>query len=568
MITVVLQASNYKESIQNRNFQMIQKVPVISYVIRRLKSDDELKIILATSDRPEDDVFVEIANAEGIQVCRGSYDDVLERIWNAAKASDAENIVRVYANYPLLDIKRLKELYKEHISNNYDYSYNEHQRGVLWGMGCEVFRTSLLDELREKKLTIAQREAFSFYIRQNSDKYRVLRKEVCQNRPNYKVALETNKDLAVICELVEHLDEEINDEAVQKYFEKHSLLAAYNQEEPAKEVGLEKLFLHPEKIASLTGEQEIDMLYPISVEMTLTNQCNLKCVYCSDNDLRSRQGKTTAMSLETIKSLFADLAKGGTKGVVLEGGGEPTLYRDFAEVVSCARENGLHLGLITNGTVHLPEELLPEFEWIRVSLDASTAEEYLALKGVDCFERVMGNIAYYAQNCQTVGVGYVVTNKNISQIETLVMRLRETGASYIQLRPVVDSEELYPYDVDLTFLRFYQNSSFAVITDGMKENAKAGNDGLPCVAHSLTTIISGDGSVYLCGRLNIFSWIPPIGNINNESFHDIWNGEERIKQAKMVKDATFCERNCPQCRISKFNKLVERLGNMNTRHFI
>ncbi len=41
-----------------------------------------------------------------------------------------------------------------------------------------------------------------------------------------------------------------------------------------------------------------------------------------------------------------------------------------------------------------------------------------------------------------------------------------------------------------------------------------GNDNLPCVANSITSIISGDGNyVYLCGRLNIYDWIPPIGNI-------------------------------------------------------
>lgn len=547
---------------------MIQGVPAISYIIRRLKQNEDTQVILAVSDMTEDDIYAEIAKAEGIALYRGVYDNLLERLCGAAHESGAENFIRVYANYPLLDMDQMKLLYDEHIKGGYDYSYNEHRQGVLWGTGCEVFRTGFLEELNARELQKSQREAIGFYIRQSGSENRILKKQVRSKRPSYKVCLETKKDLAVIRELTDNLGGEIDNEKIIDYFSKHSVLGVYNVEEPAKEVGLEKIFLHPEKIKSLLMDKELDQLYPISVEMTLTNRCNLNCVYCSDNDLRKRQGKKQALSYEVIERLLSDLAKGGTKGIVLEGGGEPTLYSDFDKVVKYAKGKGLGIGLITNGTVSLDAELIKEFEWIRVSLDASTSREYMELKGVDCFEQVVNNISHYAKYCDTVGVGYVVTNKNISQIETLVMRIRESGASYIQFRPVVDSEELYPYGVDLSFLKFYQNHRFAVIIDGMKENAKKGNCNLSCKAHSLTSIISGDGSVYLCGRLNIYRWLRPIGNINSQSFREIWLGEERENQAKMVRDKEFCKRNCPQCRITKFNELLDRLEHVGSKHFI
>lgn len=568
MITVILQASNYKESFQNRSFQMIQGVPAISYIIRRLKHENDTRVVLAVSDMTEDDIYIEIAKTEGVEIYRGAYDNLLGRLCGAAHESKTENFVRVYANYPLLDIDQMKQLYEEHIKGGYDYSYNEHQQGVLWGTGCEVFRTGFLEALDGLELQKCQREAIGFYIRQSGDGNKIFKKQVCQKRPGYKLCLETKKDLAVIKELTSNLGDEIANDKIIEYFSKHSVLGVYNVEEPAKEVGLEKLFLHPEKVSSLITEKDLDKLYPISVELTLTNRCNLNCVYCSDNDLRKRQGKKQALHYEVIERLLSDLAEGGTKGIVLEGGGEPTLYPEFERIVKFAKGKGLGIGLITNGTVSLDAELLREFEWIRVSLDASTSKEYMELKGVDCFESVVNNITRYAKYCDTVGVGYVVTNKNISQIETLVMRIRESGAAYIQLRPVVDSEELYPYDVDLSFLKCYQNHRFAVILDGMKENAKSGNGSLSCRAHSLTSIISGDGSVYLCGRLNIYRWLRPIGNINNESFHEIWLGEERRNQAEMVKDAEFCKRNCPQCRIAKFNELLDRLEHVGSKHFI
>lgn len=567
MITVILQISNIGVSYENRNYSQIKGKLIISYLIGRLKSDSECNVIITTSDREEDNIFEKIAEEEKVSIFRGDYRDVLSRICGAIRQDGCENFVRVLANYPLLDIEQMKNLYKEHVEGQYDYSYNEHQHGVLWGTGCEVFSTALFNMLKNEQLNTGQRETISFYIRQNANRFRILRKEVCTKRPGYKLYLETEKDLEVIQELVDNI-EVVNNETILAYMDSHKILGKYNLDAPAKEVGIEKIFLHPSKIQNLLEWDKNDMSYPISVEMTLTNACNLQCVYCSDSELRTRQGRNSELSLAVVKKLFDDLAAGGTKGVVLEGGGEPSLYTGFADVVTYAKEKGLSLGLITNGTVRLEDNLLKEFEWIRVSLDASTSEEYLELKGVDCFEKVISNIAHYARHCQTVGIGYVVTNKNISQVEPLVMRLRELDTSYIQLRPVVDNDDLYPADIDLSFLKFYQNTHFGVIVDGMKENAGLGNNGLPCTTNSITGIISGDGSVYLCGRLNIYDWFQPIGNINCQSFQEIWQGEERIKQMQMVRSSDFCNKNCPQCRISKFNQLIERLKNTQSKSFI
>ncbi len=565
-ITIVLQVSNtgtYKERFQGK----INGVDVVSYLVHRIKRKPVYEMIMATSKREEDTVFEEIAKREKIKVYRGDYKDVLDRICGSALLSEADHFVRIYANYPLVDLDNMEVLYREHVAGNFDYSYNEHNQGVLWGTGCEVFRTQFILELNRQELNTNQRETFSYYIRQNESRFRVLKKNLCTKRKGYRLCLETEKDLEVIQEVTGNI-EKINNESICAYLDTHKILGRYNLDAPAKEVGIEKLFLHPDKMHNLLNREESDFSYPISVELTLTNTCNLRCVYCSDNDLRSRQGKGAELSMETIKALFDDLAAGGTKGITLEGGGEPTLYTEFPEVVSYAKKRGLALGLITNGTVTLDQDILKEFEWIRVSLDASTAEEYAELKGVNCFERVISNIAYYAKYCRTVGVGYVVTNKNISQIEPLVIRVRESGASYIQCRPVVDCEELSVKDSDLSFLKFYQTADFGVIVDGMTENADSGNGDLPCITNSITSVISGDGSVYLCGRLNIYDWVKPIGNINDKNFREIWLGEERLKQSQTVMDAEFCSKYCPQCRVSKFNKLMQRLAQVKSKDFI
>jgi radical SAM protein with 4Fe4S-binding SPASM domain len=291
-------------------------------------------------------------------------------------------------------------------------------------------------------------------------------------------------------------------------------------------------------------------------------------VYCSDRGLRDRQWVGATLSKERLYTLFKSLKDGGTRGITIEGGGEPTIHPDFDEIVEYARNLGLACGLITNGTRDIKPEVLHQFEWIRVSLDASTRDEFKKLKGRDCFEEVMSHILSYAKYCPTVGVGYVVTRENMGALESLVYRLREGGVSYIQMRPVVDSPELYPEDSDLSYLTYYQTAGFSVIVDGMVENSGKGNFELPCLCHSLTTVITGAGDVYLCGRLNIYEKFKPIGNILNNDFEEIWNGAERQRQSKLVQDSEFCKKYCPQCRVSKFNKKIYELRAIKSKDFI
>lgn len=567
---VVIQASQVNESFQGRsNLLLYENEDMTTFLIKRLQKEGIKDIVIATSDNKDDvDKFTRIANMLDIRVVFGSYYDLPKRLLAAADCyPESKDMVRVFANSPFVDTKMMKELYGQHTAGGYDYSYNEHIHGVLWGCGCDVFNMEFLRKIDKESLYSSQRDTLGIYIRQKRELYKVQEFEYYERRPGYKVNIENYKDFEVAREVAENVDN-ISCDTIKTYFDRHQVLAKYNLESPPKETGLEKMLLNGDKVKHIFSKEVPDPSYPISVELTLTNSCNMNCVYCSDMMLRERQGKKEHIPLEKFYELFDQLKEGGTKGVVLEGGGEPTLYSHFNEVVKYAKKVGLALGLISNGSVRLDEEVVSAFEWIRVSLDASTEDEYKNIKGVDFFEKVIDNIAYYAKHCETVGVGYVVTSRNISQVEPLVMRLRELGVSYIQFRPVVDCDDIYPYNVELSYLKFYQTNKFGVMVDGMTDNAKGGNLGLPCYANSITSVISGDGGVYICGRLNIYEWLSPIGNICEQPFDDIWNGEERKKQAKMIADAEFCERNCPQCRVSKFNGLFDRLYTVKSKHFI
>lgn len=333
-----------------------------------------------------------------------------------------------------------------------------------------------------------------------------------------------------------------------------------------------KLLLNTEKVHSIlnvrNGISKMDKLFPISVELHLTDNCNLKCEWCTDKELRKNRA---TLELHVIKKLFREFWQHGT-GITLEGGGEPTLHPAFREIVETGEQMNLDLGLISNGTTDI-SDCADKLKWIRISLDSSTPEEYIREKGVDCFEQVLGNIKKmsHARDPQKtfIGVGYVLTTRNQSELMELIKRLDQLGVDYIYLRPVEEAEGIMPSLEELLQIR----KQLAHLTEktrikymlALNDRVIDKNAGLPCVAHSLTSIIHADGNVALCEKRRGDAVV--LGNIYQNSFSDIWISpyREKISQRLLRPE---CQEGCSVCRVTGFNMILNQLENVHTKHFI
>ncbi|MBF0530579.1 MAG: radical SAM protein, partial [Deltaproteobacteria bacterium] len=400
-------------------------------------------------------------------------------------------------------------------------------------------------------------------------KYRIFRQPAARTAPYLRVSVDYQADVAIVTEILDNLSTPTNDLIIDFLSQRPKLVSAQARRAPA-EVSLEKAMLFPEKMQAvrLNNCQTFDESYPISVELSLTNRCNHHCVWCSDAALRRRLPGD--LNPDIMQSLFAELKQGGTRGVVIEGGGEPTLHPGLTATVKAAREQNLALGLISNGYL-LPSAPPGDFEWIRISLDAATRDQYLALKGVDGFDRVLHNLMTLAADNHRpiLGVGYVLTSGNDDPVhlDQLVLFLRQIGLGYIHFRPVIDHPELVS-SADLGYLKKFETDTFSVKLSAMTANRDHGNAGLPCLAHSLSAVITADGGVYLCGRLNGSAAWESLGNLHQRGFHEIWTGVTRRQQVGLVSQAQFCKRHCPPCRMTKYNRLLNDVEKIRTRNFI
>ncbi|MFA6028797.1 MAG: radical SAM protein [Elusimicrobiota bacterium] len=333
-----------------------------------------------------------------------------------------------------------------------------------------------------------------------------------------------------------------------------------------------KLLLNPKKVQTILDvynrTADYDSLPPISIELHLTNVCNLNCSWCTDRRIRDNQ---TSQRKEDLLRLFTYCAKNNV-GVTIEGGGEPTLHPDFLELLAHAATQGLHLGMLTNGVKDV-SQFAGQFDWIRFSLDAGSRKEFLVEKGADMFDQVLTNLGRLASARDPqkthVGVGYVLTNRNIAAISELLVVLDRIGVDYIYFRPIEETPELLPSTANLLDLKkaliaFSDISRIRPLLT-INERLIASNDHLPCVAHSLACIIHADGDVVLCEKRRH----DPItlGNLRTSSFEDIWHSDIRRSATRKLLHAEN-QSGCSVCRITSFNRVFCDVNSVHTRHFI
>ncbi len=333
-----------------------------------------------------------------------------------------------------------------------------------------------------------------------------------------------------------------------------------------------KLLLNKEKINSIldvcNGRKMLDEKFPISVEVHLTDHCNLNCEWCTDKELR-KNGAT--LDYELLKRLFCEFGEYGT-GVTLEGGGEPTLHPDFHRIVDMGYHSGVDMGLISNGTMDI-SDCVHKLNWVRISLDSSTPEEYEKEKGTDRFEQVLENLGKIsdARNPQKtyIGVGYVLTTRNQGDLTGLVNRLDALGVDYLYFRPVEEMDEVMPslenlLDIKKHLAGLMKDKRIKYMLN-INDRIIDKNAALPCAAHSLTSIIHANGEVGLCEKRRGGNII--LGNLNEKSFQEIWASSYHEQVTQKLLNADY-QQGCSVCRITGFNMMLDRLEKLHTKNFI
>lgn len=174
----IIQARMSSERLPGKVLMPLGDKPVLAHVIRRLRRAARLdQVIVATSDRPDDDPVLDLATAEDCTVYRGSLGDVLARFAGAAALAEADVIVRVTADCPLICpevIDAMLNRYRSAVDGKPCVVTNARIRTFPRGLDAEVFSRAALDVANREARQPHQREHVTPYLYEHPGSFSIL----------------------------------------------------------------------------------------------------------------------------------------------------------------------------------------------------------------------------------------------------------------------------------------------------------------------------------------------------------------------------------------------------------
>ncbi len=199
---------------------------------------------------------------------------------------------------------------------------------------------------------------------------------------------------------------------------------------------------------------------PVSINLDVTTACNYRCDHCVDMDILN---KNINYEHELLKDSLTQLVENGLRSVIIIGGGEPTAYKGFEDVVRHLKAMDVQIGVVTNGSmmrkIEAVADVLQKRDWVRLSLDSGTNETFRAMhkpgskkctlewicEHIPPIKRLnpelMIGFSYIIvwKDCETNDTGII---ENVDEMVTAARLAKQHRFDYISYKPFLTRSEL------------------------------------------------------------------------------------------------------------------------------
>ena len=273
----------------------------------------------------------------------------------------------------------------------------------------------------------------------------------------------------------------------------------------------------------------------------------------------------------------------GVKSVMFAGTGEPLVHRHISAITRDAVDAGLDAAFTTNGVLLNRLDCVDKCTWIKVSVNAGTEDTYRAIhkSKPDDWEKVWENLrlAVRRKGKCTIGVQCVVLPENVYEMRELASRCLDVGVDYLVLKPysqgtfsITRQYEGTDYKAMRSYLegvKDFDTPAFKVVyrSNAMQQEIDGKHGFTKCNATPFFwTYSMADGRMFTCSA-HLMDERFCIGNLNEQTFQEIWEGEGRRKQWELMK--TFDIKKCRlSCRMAQPNKYLQDFSRVPHQSFI
>lgn len=323
---------------------------------------------------------------------------------------------------------------------------------------------------------------------------------------------------------------------------------------------------HLERIQQLRDGQDT---VPLHVQFIISDLCNQDCHFCAYRmetgfsiqnfpDETGSRNPHRMIPFEKTLEILDDCSRIGVQAIEFTGGGEPTVHPKWTEIVSHAQDLHLSTGLVTNGIRLKPARVLERLTWLRISLDAGTQATYERTRRSRSWHQVLKALELVGSlSGPLVGVGFVVTRDNYSELTQAAYLAKRFGIPYIRVSAMFSTQGDFYYSGCLESIRagvartkdLLEDDKFKVVDffdDRIADLRSAAPDYKFCGYQQFVLYIGGDLKVYTCCT-NAYTDHGVIGDLREQSFAGWLKGHRRYD---------FDARKCHHCQFNDKNRVV------------
>ena len=178
-VIAIVQARMGSTRFPNKVMRLINGVPMIELLLLRLSHSKELdEIVVATSTNTKNSPLVEHVRSLGFSCEQGSEDDVLERYVNTAEIYNADVVVRITGDCPLMDPELVDECIRRFRAAKVDYFTNINPPTYPDGLDIEIVTLIALKKAMLESDKPFDHEHVTPFIRESSQ----FKKAAMQNK--------------------------------------------------------------------------------------------------------------------------------------------------------------------------------------------------------------------------------------------------------------------------------------------------------------------------------------------------------------------------------------------------
>lgn len=182
-----------------------EKNTVLDFLIKQVSASKQIeKIVVATTDLPEDDLICDNLDNKKINFYRGSPKDVLDRFYKSAKKFNINTIIRILGNNPLTDPEIIDQVIKKFKNENCDYATNFLFPTYPFGTEVEVFSFDVLEKIWNKSENESDTDDITSLI-MNKNEFKITNISNSKNLSHLNYSINSNENLIFIKKIIKKI---------------------------------------------------------------------------------------------------------------------------------------------------------------------------------------------------------------------------------------------------------------------------------------------------------------------------------------------------------------------------